>query len=67
MIPSTDKICPDCGGNELKRDNENSFFIKYNSIEELNYGYYECYDCGRRFQTEPERLHSGEPVGIVII
>lgn len=58
-------ICPDCGGNELKRDEQNSFFHIYRSLSELRYGRYIC-SCGCTFKVEPKDESNGEPKGIVI-
>jgi glutamate formiminotransferase len=62
-----EKICPDCGDNELRRisPRESNCFRVY-TIDQLEYGKYECI-CGRIIKTEPESDHFGEPKGIVII
>ena len=69
LQPRPKGICPDCGGNTIRRVWLCYFgqYYTYKNKDEIeDYGRYQC-ECGKCFNTEPERFHFGEPEGIKIV
>jgi hypothetical protein len=59
-------ICPVCGSNNLRRQLIiRGLFTEYDSIDQLDYGWYEC-DNGHEFEVVPDHVWNGEPHGIKI-